>query len=68
MANLYGDSVTELNAYNGSLIRVVRSKSDGFSAPTGIAGGGSGIWITNQWSNTVTELKAANGSLERVIR
>ena len=54
VTNLYGDSVTELNARNGSRIRVIKSKSDGFSAPTGITSEGLTIWVTNQWSNTVT--------------
>ena len=68
VTNLFGNSVTELSARDGSLIRVIQSKSDGFSAPTGITGGGSTIWVTNQWSNTVTELVATNGSLQRIIR
>lgn len=68
VTNLFGDSVTELNARNGSLTRVIHSKSDGFSAPTGITGGGSAIWVSNQWGNTVTEFEASNGSLQRIVR
>ncbi len=59
VTNLFGDSVTELNARSGALVRVIQSPKDHFSAPTGIAGRSSHVWVTNQWSNTVTELDAS---------
>jgi outer membrane protein assembly factor BamB len=62
--------VTELNASNGSLVRVIDAKADGFAIPGAIAVSGGHVWVINQedGANTVTELNASNGSLVRVLR
>jgi hypothetical protein len=65
-------SVTELNASNGSLVRVVSGASYGFNGPWGIASDGTHVWVANYGGNwgighSVTELNASNGSLVRTI-
>ena len=41
------DSVTELNAANGSWVRTLSGGSYGFSSPEGIAADGTHVWVTN---------------------
>jgi len=79
--NMAGNSVTELNAKTGALVRVIDAKSDAFHHPDGIAVQGSHVWVTNgnqefgmgtsnyplAKNSSVTELNASNGSLVRVI-
>src|ERR1035437_883053 len=67
VANFSGNSVTELNESNGSRVRVINAKADGFIAPNGVAVSGTHVWVTNFSGNSVTELNASNGSLVRVI-
>jgi DNA-binding beta-propeller fold protein YncE len=72
VANSEGNSVTELNASNGSLVRVINATADGFNFPTSVAVSGTHVWVTNNLTNnnignSVTELNASNGSLVRVI-
>jgi streptogramin lyase len=61
------DSVIELNASNGSLVRVISASADEFVTPNGIAVSGRHVWVANWGGTSVTELNASNGSLERVI-
>jgi DNA-binding beta-propeller fold protein YncE len=63
VANYEGNSVTELNASNGSLLRVINATADGFNFPTSVAVSGTHVWVTNQYGSSVTELNASNGSL-----
>jgi outer membrane protein assembly factor BamB len=62
--------VAELDASNGSLVRVIDAKADGFEYPGPIAISGGHVWVVNQedGANSVTELNASNGSLVRVLR
>jgi hypothetical protein len=60
-------SVTELNAANGSLVRVIEATKDEMRYPQEIAISGSHVWITDASSNAVTELNESNGTLIRVI-
>lgn len=60
------ESVVELNASNGSLVRVIKAPADGFDYPNYIAVGSRNIWVAND-NNTVTELNASNGTLVRVL-
>ena len=53
IANAIGNSVTEVNASNGSLVRVLTDHSYGFNGPFGVAFDGSHLWITNQEGNSV---------------
>jgi hypothetical protein len=67
-----GGSVTELNAGNGSLVRILSSSGYGFSSPEGIAADGTHVWVTNlgggaNGNGSVTEVNASNGSLVRIL-
>jgi DNA-binding beta-propeller fold protein YncE len=56
---LYGDSVIELNASDGSLVRTLSGSSYGFSfayPPVGMAFDGAHIWVANNNDNSVTEV------------
>jgi hypothetical protein len=81
VVNLAGNSVTELEANTGKLIRVINAKADDFHHPDGIAVLGQHVWISNGNEefgmgtgnyplarfSSVTELKANTGALIRVI-
>jgi DNA-binding beta-propeller fold protein YncE len=68
VTNFAGNSITELNASNGSLVRVTNAAADGFNSPGVVAVGGTRVWVANSLGNSVTELNASNGSLVRAIR
>ena len=68
MVNGNGNSITELNASSGSLVRVINAKADQFRDPDGIALNKSRAWIVNYLGDSVTELNSSNGSLVRVIK
>jgi hypothetical protein len=64
-------SITELNASNGSLVRVINSPADQLLQPGPIVVSGSHVWVVNSNSTqssraTLIELNASNGSLVRV--
>jgi hypothetical protein len=63
-----GNSVTELNASTGAVVRVLNSAKYQFNGPWGIASGDNHIWVANAGGNSVTEFNANNGSLIRVIK
>jgi hypothetical protein len=48
--------MTELNASDGSLVRIVNAASDGLNGPWGEAVSGGAVWIANSGGNSVTEL------------
>ncbi len=56
VANQVGNSVTEINAGSGALIRVLSGKRYHFHGPTGIAADGHAVWVTNQGSDSITRL------------
>jgi hypothetical protein len=60
------NSVSELNATTGSLVRVIKAKTDGLYGPTAIVANDSKLWILN--ISSVTELNAGSGSLVRVVK
>ena len=63
------DSVIELNASNGSLVRVINPQGNGnFDNAGGITVSGGHVWVTNQKDDAVTELNASNGSFVRAIK
>lgn len=66
IANVSGDSIAELNASNGTLIRLVTSRSYRLDSPDAIALGSGGLWVANLSGDSATELNADNGSLIRV--
>ena len=47
VANSLGNSVTEINASTGTLIRVLSGREYHFQDPSGIAASGSTAWVTN---------------------
>jgi DNA-binding beta-propeller fold protein YncE len=70
-------SVTELNASNGSLVRVLTNRRDQFLEPGPIASSSSHIWVLNANSaqglasapmNALIELNASNGSLVHIFK
>jgi hypothetical protein len=61
-----GNSVTELNATNGSLVRVIGGSKDKLNYLTSVAILGSHVWVGGL--NNLTELNSSNGSLVRVIK
>ena len=63
VANYGGDSVTELNASNGSRVRTLY----GFNEPGRIAVDGTHIWVPNLGGDSVTELNASDGSRVRTL-
>jgi outer membrane protein assembly factor BamB len=72
ISNFLSKSVSELNASNGSLVRVISARDDRFSNPDDVVATSKHVWITNFASgnsakSSVTELNASNGSLVRVI-
>lgn len=65
------ESVTELNASNGSPVRVINAKAGRLDDADGLAVSGSYVLVLNTYSGargSVTELNADNGSLIRVIK
>ena len=62
------NSVTELNAKDGSLVKVIKGASYGFNHPDAITADNLGhVWVTNYNANSVTELNAKDGSLVQVV-
>jgi hypothetical protein len=71
VANWGGNSITELDPTNGSLVRTISGASYHFNAPDALAADGSHLWVANGGSNnggnSLTELNLNNGSLVRNI-
>jgi ribosomal protein S18 acetylase RimI-like enzyme len=70
IANSSANSVTEVRASNGSLVRVLSNTSNSgfkFNNPDAIGFDGTDLWIANDVlaPASVTEVKASNGSLVR---
>lgn len=70
-------SVTELNEKDGSLVRVIDARDDGFLEPGPIAVSGSHVWVLNQNASSFSalrpgialiELNANTGSLVHVFK
>jgi hypothetical protein len=58
VANYFGNSVTELNAATGGLVKVIKGPSYGFDRPTSISSDGVDVWVANYAGNTVTGFPA----------
>ena len=65
--NWSGNSVTELNASDGSWVRTVSGGGYGFNNPDWAAFDGTHIWVSNVSGNSVTELNASDGSLVQLL-
>ena len=66
MANGNANSVTELSASTGALVRVFSASSYGFSGPRAVSSDGTHVWVANDL-DSVTELSASTGALVQVI-
>jgi len=53
-----GDSVTELNATTGTLLRVLSGSHDGFSQPEAISSDGTDVWVANPGNESVAGFPA----------
>jgi hypothetical protein len=67
-----GDTVTELNAMNGSLVRVIQLHDGKYADPVGVISNGVDVWVTDTGGGTygigsVIELNANNGAVVRTI-
>ena len=67
-----GDTVTELNTSDGSLVRVIRLNNGEFSDPDQVVSDGVDVWVTDQGGGTgqlgnVIELNASSGTVVRII-
>ncbi len=63
VANQNDNTVTELNASNGSLVQTIPVGIN----PVAISSDRTHVWVGNWGGNTVTELNASNGSLVQTI-
>ena len=70
VANTSGSSVTELNAKDGSLVKVLSASSYGFIHPNAITSDNLGhVWVANaNGGSSVTELNAKDGSLVQIVK
>src|SRR6185437_15690031 len=68
VANTDGNSITEVNASDGSLVRVIQGPSYAFSQPRAMLLEGGHLWIANWQGNSVTEINTSDGSLVRVVQ
>ena len=62
-----GESITELSASTGALVKVIRGSSYGFDGSLGITSDGAHVWVANPNGQSVTELSASTGAPVRVI-
>ena len=70
VANNGGNSVTELSASTGAVVKVLSGPSYGFNGPNAIAVGGGHVWVANfgnSGNSTVTELSASTGAVVKVL-
>ena len=71
VANWGGNSITELDSTNGSVVRTISGASYHFNAPDALAADGSHLWVANGGSNnggiSLSELNLNDGSLVRNI-
>ena len=67
ITNEAGNSVTEVNALDGSWVRTLSGGNYGFNLPYDIAFDGAHLWVTNAGGNSVTEINAIDGSWVRTL-
>jgi DNA-binding beta-propeller fold protein YncE len=61
------NSVTELNASDGSVADILSASRFHFDDPDAITEAGGHVWVANALNNTVTELNASDGTLVKVL-
>lgn len=62
-----GNSVTELDASNGSLVGVISASKYRFASPDAVSSDGTNAWVVNAIGDSVTDLQASDGALVRVL-
>ena len=67
VANYDANSVTELSAKTGGLVKVISGSRYKFNGPAAIASDGTHVWVANYDGDSVTELSARTGGLVKVI-
>ena len=60
MTNTYGNSVTEIDAASGHLVRVLAGPRYGFDHPSALTAYRGRIWVANSDASSVTELVTAS--------
>jgi hypothetical protein len=65
VANQAGNSVTELNASDGSFVQNLSGGSYNFQTPVALLSDGTHIWVANIGGASVTEFNASDGSFVR---
>jgi DNA-binding beta-propeller fold protein YncE len=68
IANAGGNSLTEVNVSDGSLVGIVQGPGYAFSQPEAMVFNGTDLWVANAGGNSVTEIDPSNGNLVRVIQ
>jgi YVTN family beta-propeller protein len=72
VANFKSDSVVEINARTGAVVRVIQGPKHHltrmFSLPVAIASDRVHVWVTNIGNDSVTELNARTGALIKVLK
>ncbi len=67
VTNANGNSVTELNATNGRVVRVIDARAGSFNWPMGVTSTGGDLWVENLYGNSLTEIKESTGAVMRII-
>ena len=67
VVNVRGNSVTELSASTGALVKFNNGSGYGFDDPEAITSDGTHVWVANMYGNSVTELSETTGALVKVI-
>ena len=67
MGNLGNNTVTEIKASTGALVKVLSHPSDGFATPVSIVVHGSHVFVANVSANSITELDSS-GTLVQVLQ
>ena len=63
-----GNSVTELSASTGALVRIISGSRYEFHTPDAISSDGTHVWVSSlNQGGSVTELSASTGALVRVV-
>ncbi len=67
MNAVYGNSLTEVNAISGTVVRVVSGSDYRFNWPDALTVAGKDLWVANEKGNSLTEVSATTGKLVRVV-
>ena len=67
VADLGGQSLTEVDGLTGAVVTVLSDPKYEFDRPSSILRSGPELFVANNYGNSVTELDAATGALVRVI-